>query len=103
MLPAAQAPAGDFGFPFRLKAADGGSKPEPYRELLRFVSTVPHSLSTGESCAQDVFSEGASARLSAETFVAKAQLHFPGVSLAQQHDEDNPLPTGKPDFTRGTL
>ncbi len=39
MIPAAQAPLGDFGFPFRTKPPTVASSPN-FRELLRFVSTV---------------------------------------------------------------
>jgi hypothetical protein len=73
-------PTRDFGFPFRLTlptVAPGLNS--RVQELLRFVSTARHSLSTGERCSQ-----GVSARVSPErckfpaTCTAKAQLHFSG-------------------------
>ena len=53
-----------FGFPVQTDTYDGGSKPE-IRELLRFVSTVPHSLPKGGRCAQDVSAR----RLKNTTFI----------------------------------
>lgn len=47
MIPATQALLGDFNFPFRTKPPTVASSPNLW-ELLRFVSTVSHSLSTGE-------------------------------------------------------
>ena len=68
--------AGDFDFPFRTKSRRRWHQARAFRELLRFVSTAPHSLSTGERCAQDVSARAPPVCLSPETFVAKAQLRF---------------------------
>jgi hypothetical protein len=95
------APARDFGFPVRLTPATvAPGLNSSVQELLRFVSTAPHSLPTGERCSQ-----GVSARASPDrckfpgTCTAKAQLHFPGSihTRTSAADKQPPL-TGKPDL-----
>jgi hypothetical protein len=77
MIPARHKPGEKFRYPVQTKRRRRWPQARtiPVRELLRFVSFVLHSLSTGERCAQDVSARAAPAvRCFPETFVAKAQL-----------------------------
>ena len=77
-----------FWFPAQTKAGDGGTKPE-----------ISGSCSVSSAPFRIAFQEV----LFSETFVAKAQLHFRALHMRESAAQENPLPTDKPDLTRGTL
>ncbi len=81
MFPAAHNAGERFRYPVQTKRRRRWHQARtlPVRELLRFVSTAPHSLSTGERCAQGVSARATPVvRSFPETFVAKAQLPCSG-------------------------
>lgn len=79
--------SGRFWFPVQTKAADGGTKPEPSGSC-SVSSAPPHIAFQRVKGARRTFSARAPpVSRSPETFVAKAQLHFSGLStraLAQR-------------------
>jgi hypothetical protein len=82
-------------------ASDGGIKPETSGSCS--VSLAPsHIASQRERCAQDVSARASQSVFHRRRFVTKAQLQLGDFTRAQAQ-ERNPLPTGKPDLTRGTL
>jgi hypothetical protein len=75
----AQAPAGDFDFPFRLKPPTVAPSPNPSGSCS--VSSAPPRIAFQRvKGARRTFSARAPPNLSPETFIAKAQLHFSGLS-----------------------
>jgi hypothetical protein len=84
MLPAAPGADRRIWFPVQTKAADGGIKPETAGSCS--VSSAPsHIAFQRVKGARRTFSARAFPVLSfAETFIAKAQLHFSGLSTRAQ-------------------